>query len=74
MRSKNLPLFIFAGFSFFSLLIFPFFSGTGQTATTTERTFILKGKAVYEPYCFGCHGEKGDRRGIYAEAVESQNP
>ncbi len=30
---------------------------------------VIRGKGVYERYCVGCHGVKGDGRGIYAEGL-----
>ena len=72
MRFKTLlPLFLTAstGLFLFLILILHFFAETGHAANKSDRSLLLRGKAVYERYCFGCHGENGDGKGIYAEGL-----
>ncbi|MFI5305144.1 MAG: c-type cytochrome [Nitrospiria bacterium] len=51
---------------FFFLLIFCLGSGIGYSSTSSEGKSLKRGKKVYERYCYGCHGLKGDGRGIYS--------
>jgi cytochrome c oxidase cbb3-type subunit I/II len=45
-----------------------YWEGSGNAAVSGRET-LLRGKAVYERYCMGCHGVKGDGKGIYAEGL-----
>ncbi|MHB8481443.1 MAG: cytochrome c [Nitrospiria bacterium] len=51
------------------VFVFNFFPEPGSAATSPEITSILRGKAVYERYCIGCHGIKGNGRGAYAAGL-----
>lgn len=51
------------------ILILHFLTETGYSAQEIDETTFQKGKAVYERYCFGCHGINGDGNGIYAKGL-----
>ncbi len=69
MPFKNIFLSGFRGLLFLGwfFLIIP----ANRTLASDEGASlnVIKGKGVYERYCVGCHGVKGDGRGIYAEGL-----
>ena len=53
----------------FSVLILQFLTSAAHAGTTPDRGKVIRGKAVYERYCYGCHGLKGDGKGPFSEGL-----
>jgi len=56
---KYFSSFAFCMSALFGILSFPVIVGSQEKA--------IEGRKVYEKYCIGCHGEKGDGNGVAAE-------
>ncbi|MBI1821302.1 MAG: c-type cytochrome [Nitrospirae bacterium] len=54
---------------FFGFFIFNFFLEPSFADTSSQNASFMRGKAVYERYCIGCHGVQGNGRGAYAAGL-----